>query len=144
RRTLRREGSGDEGPRHRRARPRLARDRDPAESSRQTARLPARSGEEACGEDRPARCGREPHTFSRAGDRIRRRRIRARASGPRGEPRAARGVAARAGETMKLVTASQMRVIEQRAIEAGISIAELMEAAGLAVAQEAWLALGLT
>ena len=50
---------------------------------------------------------------------------------------AARGLAARAGETMKLVTAGQMRVLEQRAIEAGVSIAELMEAAGLAVAQEA-------
>ena len=45
---------------------------------------------------------------------------------------------------MKLVTADQMRLIEQRAIEAGVSIAELMEAAGLAVAQEAWLAIGLT
>src|SRR5439155_20543590 len=77
-------------------------------------------------------------------DRIRGRRIGSRTTGPRGESRASRRVAARTRATMKLVTADQMRLIEQRAIEAGVSIAELMEAAGLAVAQEAWLALGLT
>jgi NAD(P)H-hydrate epimerase len=37
-----------------------------------------------------------------------------------------------------------MRAVEQRAVEAGGSIGELMEAAGIAVAQEAWLAVGLT
>ena len=45
---------------------------------------------------------------------------------------------------MKLVTAGQMRAVEQRAVQSGVSIPELMEAAGRAVAQEAWLALGLT
>ncbi len=45
---------------------------------------------------------------------------------------------------MKLVTGDQMRALEQRAVDAGTSLDELMERAGLAVAQEAWLALGLT
>ncbi len=44
---------------------------------------------------------------------------------------------------MKLVTATQMRALEQRAVEAGTSLDALMEAAGLAVAQEAWLSLGV-
>ncbi len=44
---------------------------------------------------------------------------------------------------MKLVTAAQMRDLERRAIAAGTPAAELMEAAGLAVAQEAWLSLGV-
>lgn len=44
---------------------------------------------------------------------------------------------------MKLVTADQMRGIEQRAVDAGISLDDLMEAAGLAVAQEVWLSLGV-
>ena len=44
---------------------------------------------------------------------------------------------------MKLVTAEQMRAVELRAVEAGTSLDELMEAAGLAVAQEAWLTLGV-
>jgi len=44
---------------------------------------------------------------------------------------------------MKLVTAAQMRELEQRAVEAGATLHELMEAAGLAVAQEAWLTLGV-
>lgn len=43
---------------------------------------------------------------------------------------------------MKLVTAAQMRDLEQRAVAAGTSLDELMEQAGLAVAQEAWLSLG--
>lgn len=43
---------------------------------------------------------------------------------------------------MKLVTADQMRELEQAAIDAGGSEAQLMEEAGLAVAQEAWMLLG--
>ena len=43
---------------------------------------------------------------------------------------------------MKLVTAAQMRELEQAAIDAGSSEAQLMEEAGLAVAQEAWMLLG--
>lgn len=44
---------------------------------------------------------------------------------------------------MRLVTSAQMRAIEQRAIDAGTSVEALMDAAGLAVAQEAWLSLGV-
>jgi NAD(P)H-hydrate epimerase len=43
---------------------------------------------------------------------------------------------------MKLVTAAQMRELEQAAVAAGSSEAQLMEEAGLAVAQEAWMLLG--
>jgi hydroxyethylthiazole kinase-like uncharacterized protein yjeF len=43
---------------------------------------------------------------------------------------------------MKLVTAAEMRGLEQAAVAAGISEAQLMEEAGLAVAQEAWMLLG--
>ena len=43
---------------------------------------------------------------------------------------------------MKLVTAAQMRALERAAVDAGTPLQELMEQAGLAVAQEAWLALG--
>lgn len=43
---------------------------------------------------------------------------------------------------MKLVTAAQMRALEAAAVEAGVSEAQLMEEAGLAVAQEAWMLLG--
>ncbi len=43
----------------------------------------------------------------------------------------------------KLVTAEQMRELERAAIEAGVSERALMAQAGLAVAQEAWLALGM-
>src|SRR5690606_28713338 len=42
----------------------------------------------------------------------------------------------------KLVTAAQMRALEAAAVEAGVSEAQLMEEAGLAVAQEAWMLLG--
>ena len=44
----------------------------------------------------------------------------------------------------KLVTAAQMRALEAAAIAAGTSERELMARAGLAVAQEAWLAVGAT
>ncbi len=44
---------------------------------------------------------------------------------------------------MKLVTATQMRELEEAAVTAGTSLDELMEQAGLAVAQEAWLSLGI-
>ena len=43
---------------------------------------------------------------------------------------------------MKLVTSEQMRGLEQAAERAGVSTAQLMENAGLAVAQEAWMLLG--
>ena len=43
---------------------------------------------------------------------------------------------------MKLLTSSEMRALEQRAVEAGVSIDELMRNAGLAVAQEVWMTLG--
>jgi hydroxyethylthiazole kinase-like uncharacterized protein yjeF len=43
---------------------------------------------------------------------------------------------------VKLVTAAQMRELERRAEAAGISTADLMENAGLAVAQEVWMLLG--
>ncbi len=43
---------------------------------------------------------------------------------------------------MKLVTSAQMRDLEQRAVDAGTPLDELMEQAGLAVAQEVWLTLG--
>lgn len=43
---------------------------------------------------------------------------------------------------MKLVTAAEMRELEQAAIAAGNSERQLMEEAGLAVAQEAWMMLG--
>jgi ADP-dependent NAD(P)H-hydrate dehydratase / NAD(P)H-hydrate epimerase len=44
---------------------------------------------------------------------------------------------------MKLVTAAQMRVLEEASVAGGTSLDELMEQAGLAVAQEAWLSLGV-
>ena len=43
---------------------------------------------------------------------------------------------------MKLVTSAQMRMLEQRAVAAGVSESDLMSQAGLAVAQEVWLRLG--
>jgi NAD(P)H-hydrate epimerase len=43
---------------------------------------------------------------------------------------------------MKLVTVEEMRALERAAVEAGISEPQLMEEAGLAVAQEAWMLLG--
>lgn len=43
---------------------------------------------------------------------------------------------------MKLVTADQMRALEQAAVAAGATEMQLMEEAGLAVAQEAWMLLG--
>ena len=43
---------------------------------------------------------------------------------------------------MKLVTVAEMRAMEHAAIAAGSSEAQLMEAAGLAAAQEAWMLLG--
>ena len=43
---------------------------------------------------------------------------------------------------MPLITAKQMRELEQAAVRAGASEQELMEAAGLAAAQEAWMAAG--
>ena len=45
---------------------------------------------------------------------------------------------------MKAVTAEQMRRLEQRAVEAGVSLDELMENAGQAVAHEAVAHLGET
>lgn len=42
----------------------------------------------------------------------------------------------------KLVTSEQMRALERAAVEAGVSERELMARAGLAAAQEAWMALG--
>ncbi len=44
---------------------------------------------------------------------------------------------------MKLVTSDQMRALEQAAVDAGASFDDLMEQAGLAVAQEVWLSLGV-
>ncbi|MBI5288348.1 MAG: NAD(P)H-hydrate dehydratase [Chloroflexi bacterium] len=44
---------------------------------------------------------------------------------------------------MKLCTSEQMRELEQAAVAAGTSLDELMEQAGLAVAQEVWLNLGI-
>lgn len=43
---------------------------------------------------------------------------------------------------MKLVTSDEMRALERAAVEAGVTEAQLMEEAGLAVAQEAWMLLG--
>jgi len=43
---------------------------------------------------------------------------------------------------MKLVTAAQMRELEAAAVAAGSSEAQLMEEAGLALAQESWMLLG--
>ncbi|MFN0095871.1 MAG: NAD(P)H-hydrate dehydratase [Dehalococcoidia bacterium] len=43
---------------------------------------------------------------------------------------------------MKLVTSEEMRALEAAAVEAGVSERQLMEEAGLAVAQEAWMLLG--
>ncbi|MGH2632510.1 MAG: NAD(P)H-hydrate epimerase, partial [Tepidiformaceae bacterium] len=43
---------------------------------------------------------------------------------------------------MKLVTSAEMRALEAAAVEAGVSEQQLMEEAGLAVAQEAWMLLG--
>ena len=43
---------------------------------------------------------------------------------------------------MKLVTTAQMRELEAAAVAAGVSERQLMEEAGLAVAQEAWMTLG--
>src|SRR6185312_12590943 len=48
----------------------------------------------------------------------------------------------RKGAAMKLVTSTEMRALEAAAVEAGISEKQLMEEAGLAVAQEAWMLLG--
>ena len=44
---------------------------------------------------------------------------------------------------MKLVTSAQMHELERKAVEAGTPLDALMEQAGLAVAQEAWLTLGV-
>jgi hydroxyethylthiazole kinase-like uncharacterized protein yjeF len=44
---------------------------------------------------------------------------------------------------VKLVTSAQMRALEDKAVQAGTSLDALMEEAGLAVAQEAWLTLGV-
>jgi hydroxyethylthiazole kinase-like uncharacterized protein yjeF len=44
---------------------------------------------------------------------------------------------------VKLVTAAQMLALEQAAVAAGATVEQLMEQAGLAVAQEAWLTLGV-
>src|SRR5689334_5392614 len=43
---------------------------------------------------------------------------------------------------MKLLTSSEMRSLEQASVEAGVSLDQLMENAGLAVAQEVWMTLG--
>jgi len=43
---------------------------------------------------------------------------------------------------MKLVTSEQMRRLEELSVAAGVSTKTLMENAGLAVAQEVWMALG--
>jgi ADP-dependent NAD(P)H-hydrate dehydratase / NAD(P)H-hydrate epimerase len=43
---------------------------------------------------------------------------------------------------MKLVTVAEMRALEAAAVDAGIPESQLMEEAGLAVAQEAWMLLG--
>ena len=43
----------------------------------------------------------------------------------------------------KLVTSEQMRALERAAGEAGIPERELMRRAGVSVAQEAWLSLGM-
>jgi len=43
---------------------------------------------------------------------------------------------------MKLVTSAQMRTLEERSVEAGVSLDELMDSAGLNVAQEVWMQLG--
>ncbi len=43
---------------------------------------------------------------------------------------------------MKLVTVAEMRALERAAIDAGSTQAQLMEEAGLAAAQEAWMLLG--
>lgn len=43
---------------------------------------------------------------------------------------------------MKLVTVEEMRRLEQAAMAAGVSERQMMEEAGLAVAQEAWMTLG--
>ncbi len=43
---------------------------------------------------------------------------------------------------MKLVTSAEMRELEAAAVAAGVSEAQLMQEAGLAVAQEAWMLLG--
>jgi ADP-dependent NAD(P)H-hydrate dehydratase / NAD(P)H-hydrate epimerase len=48
-----------------------------------------------------------------------------------------------AGTAVKLVTSDQMRELERAAVDAGVSLDELMEQAGLAVAQEAWMTLGV-
>ena len=42
----------------------------------------------------------------------------------------------------KLVTRAQMRALEEEAVAAGIPKRELMAQAGLAAAQEAWMAVG--
>jgi NAD(P)H-hydrate epimerase len=44
---------------------------------------------------------------------------------------------------VKLVTAAQMRAIESACAERGITTDQLMDAAGLAVAQEGWISLGV-
>ena len=92
-----------------RARPRLARDRDPAEPPRQAAGLPPRPGEAARRDDRPARRRHQPHARCRPRDRRRRRHRRDRADRPRDASRAPRRVAEGAGTAVKLVTAAQMR-----------------------------------
>src|SRR5438105_1215911 len=43
---------------------------------------------------------------------------------------------------MKLLTSAEMRALEQGAVAAGVSLDQLMENAGLAVAQEVWMTLG--
>ncbi|HJN93274.1 MAG TPA: NAD(P)H-hydrate epimerase, partial [Dehalococcoidia bacterium] len=43
---------------------------------------------------------------------------------------------------MKLVTSAQMRTLEERSVEAGVGLDQLMDSAGLNVAQEVWMQLG--
>ena len=72
-------------------------------------------------------------------------RRRTGADGTRRHPAAGRKrppAHARKGAAMKLVTAAQMRELEAAAVAAGSTEAQLMEEAGLAVAQEAWMMLG--
>ena len=123
-------------------RSRMARHRGVAEPPRQTARLSLRPGRRGLSESSCVRL-RSASPLEGVRDRVRGRRTRATRiedTPRRGEERAVSDP--RAGAEMKLVTSAQMRELEQAAVAAGGSEAQLMEEAGLAVAQEAWMLLG--
>ena len=100
-------------------------------------------GAERAKRDRTARAGDFADALEGVRDRQRRRRtsddgVGRHAAAGRSGAAPDRG----RGSAMKLVTIAEMRALEAAAVAAGIPESQLMEEAGLAVAQEAWMLLG--